>query len=106
MPVELINFLFFFFFFFFFSVQNFQCFICFFFFFFPLSNADINTQNNRGDTPLHLACYRGFTDIVSLLVDYGADVTLENNQGKTPYVEADSQKHRAVLKILQPLSKS
>lgn len=47
--------------------------------------ADINIQNNDGNTPLHLAILRR-KDINYLqrLLEYGADPTIRNNEGDTP----------------------
>ena len=36
-----------------------------------------------GNTPLHVACIKGFEDVVALLVKFGADVHATNGQGKT-----------------------
>ena len=38
-------------------------------------DADINEQNNDGDTVLHLAAREGFADIVERLVVLGADLS-------------------------------
>lgn len=36
-------------------------------------------------TALHLACERGFVDIVKLLLEKNACIILEDNRGKTPF---------------------
>eukprot|EP01119_Soliformovum_irregulare_P019396 TRINITY_DN6129_c0_g1_i1.p1 TRINITY_DN6129_c0_g1~~TRINITY_DN6129_c0_g1_i1.p1 ORF type:complete len:454 (+),score=86.18 TRINITY_DN6129_c0_g1_i1:63-1424(+) len=46
--------------------------------------ANINAQNNNGETPLHLACWKGRTEFVSLLISRKADVNLQNDHGETP----------------------
>jgi ankyrin repeat protein len=38
-----------------------------------------------GDTPLHIACQLGNKDIALLLIQAGANPTLKNNNGKTPF---------------------
>lgn len=51
---------------------------------FPLQGrCDINIRNNRNQTPLQLAVTQGHTDIVQLLVDEGADVNMEDEDGDT-----------------------
>lgn len=37
-----------------------------------------------GVTPLHRACYKGYKDIVRLLLSEGADPQLADNDGMTP----------------------
>lgn len=36
-----------------------------------------------GDTPLHVAASHGHLEIINLLLEYDADVTLKNNDGIT-----------------------
>ena len=44
--------------------------------------ADVNAQNNKGDTPLHMAVGSGQIDLVELLISEGADVKITNNKGQ------------------------
>ena len=60
----------------------------------------INVQDNAGDTPLHLACYNGYSNIVETLMLAGADETITNDRGKTPAQEAESEGHSELLKLL------
>ena len=60
----------------------------------------INAQNNYGDTPLHLACSKGHSDIVETLMLAGADETITNDRGKTPAQVAKSEGHSELLKLL------
>lgn len=48
------------------------------------SGAELNMQNDEGDTALHIACRNGHTDIAERLVKLGADLILFNNAGLTP----------------------
>jgi len=50
------------------------------------SNSDINidTQDNKGLTPLHYVALRGKTDEAKMLLEKGADVNKRTNQGWTP----------------------
>lgn len=45
---------------------------------------DVNAKDSRGDTPLHLATRCGITATIALLVEIGADKSIQNNLGKTP----------------------
>jgi ankyrin repeat protein len=47
-------------------------------------DAEINQQDVAGDTPLHLATWREWDDVVMELMRRGADVTAPNNEGKLP----------------------
>lgn len=40
-----------------------------------------NEKTDEGFTPLHLAAFRGNLKIITLFVENGADVTLQNKQG-------------------------
>ena len=60
---------------------------------FHFRGADINAQNNRGDTPLHISAYRGFLDIIKYLVRAGANALLRNEKDKTAQEEAASGGH-------------
>ena len=42
-------------------------------------------QNLNGDTPLHVAIHVGSADLVELLLEYGADPSIQNESGETPY---------------------
>lgn len=46
--------------------------------------ADINSQNNVGDTPLITATYSGFILIVQTLLTQGANINLQNHHMQTP----------------------
>eukprot|EP00052_Salpingoeca_macrocollata_P001537 m.26114 g.26114 ORF g.26114 m.26114 type:complete len:217 (+) comp11471_c0_seq2:60-710(+) len=45
----------------------------------------LDVQNKLGDTPLHLAAYKGHANVVGLLMEKGADRTLKNEAGSTPF---------------------
>jgi ankyrin repeat protein len=47
------------------------------------SGCNINIQNNYGDTLLHIASERGYTEIVKLLLKYKADVNIRNKWNET-----------------------
>lgn len=45
---------------------------------------DVNTQNNFGRSPLHLAAEGSSEEIMEQLLEHGADVNLRNNFTLTP----------------------
>lgn len=66
--------------------------------------ADVNTQDLYGDTPLHNLLYNEGVDIdtVGLLLENGADVSLENQDGMTPAeLAADSGQPRGIIDLIQ-----
>ncbi len=46
-------------------------------------HADVNVEDQDGNTPLHNAAARGDNDMIRYLVSKGADVTAVNREGKT-----------------------
>ena len=45
--------------------------------------ADVNAVDDYGNTALISACMWGYTNIVELLLEYGADINIKNNKGLT-----------------------
>ncbi len=50
---------------------------------------DVNAANDRGETPLHGAAYRGANSIVEYLVSKGAKLDARSTQGWTPWTIAN-----------------
>ena len=48
-------------------------------------DADVNIQNDEGNTALHYALANQFFSIVDLLKDNGAKEDIVNNKGFTPW---------------------
>jgi len=46
--------------------------------------ADFQATDENGNTALHLAAVRGFSEVAKELLRYGADPHLENEQNKSP----------------------
>jgi len=62
---------------------------------------DINTSLNHFNwKPLHVAAYRGNTNLVQYLVEQGADVTAINGSGYTPEMLAKSNNHDQIIELL------
>lgn len=49
-----------------------------------ISNMTVKVPYSTGATPLHAACLLGSAEIVSFLLDQGADVRAKDNDGHTP----------------------
>ena len=65
------------------------------------ADADINQQDEQGWTPLNWAAGKGSVEIVSLLLDSGADVFRTGRDQRTPYKIALAAKHTAVARLLK-----
>src|SRR5829696_517158 len=65
------------------------------------AGADIHQQDEQGWTPLNWAAGRGDVEIVSLLLDRGADVFRTGRDQRTPYKIALAAKHTDVARLLK-----
>lgn len=74
------------------------------------ANPDVNFTYN-GDTPLHFAAEKGYSAIVQLLIDNGANLLARNCEGDTPLDIALAQKkfaktteilYKATIPLLAP----
>jgi ankyrin repeat protein len=67
-----------------------------------LSNLDINAKDINGGTVLHTAAKEGFTDIIELLIKFGATIDAQNYQERTALHEAVlNTKYQAVEILLK-----
>ncbi|GFR21543.1 ankyrin repeat and SAM domain-containing protein 6 [Trichonephila clavata] len=57
-------------------------------------------QNSEGETPLQVSAANGFSQIVNLLISYGALVDLPNSYGWTPLMHAARRGHSSTVAIL------
>jgi ankyrin repeat protein len=48
------------------------------------AGADVDAQNDRGDSAMHIAASRGLDNIISLLAGQGAALDMRNDRGQTP----------------------
>ena len=65
------------------------------------NKADCNAVDKNKNTPLHYAAGYGRADIVKLLVDAGASVTLRNLDGKSPLDVAKLNEQDDVVSALE-----
>uniref|UniRef100_A0A8C4X9I0 Uncharacterized protein n=1 Tax=Erpetoichthys calabaricus TaxID=27687 RepID=A0A8C4X9I0_ERPCA len=66
--------------------------------------ADVNARCENGQTALHLWA-RGHVELIKLLLDNGADPSLESQWKETPADLAAQQKHRHVTQVLEAHTK-
>lgn len=70
------------------------------------AGADINAQDNDGNTALILICQRcdyynnEYTDTVKLLIKAGTDVNIQNNDGETALLKAIRFGHKEIVELL------
>uniref|UniRef100_A0A1B6D484 Osteoclast-stimulating factor 1 n=1 Tax=Clastoptera arizonana TaxID=38151 RepID=A0A1B6D484_9HEMI len=65
-----------------------------------LPNPPVNAQNKIGDTALHAAAAHDHIGVIKLLLDKGADMTVQNNDGETP-LECGSSAVTSLLRLCQ-----
>lgn len=63
-------------------------------------NADVNSKNLDGDTPLHIAARANNQDIVNTLISQGSSITMRNVAGRTPIFSAIESGDLAMILIL------
>jgi len=49
-----------------------------------INKANINKQDDDGNTPLHIACLYHYDKIIEFLINNGANLNIEDNKGNTP----------------------
>ncbi len=55
------------------------------------AGANVNVVDRYGETPLHLAVEKNNTVIIKLLVDAGADESIRNMYGRTPFASCKAK---------------
>src|SRR5215469_12712928 len=63
--------------------------------------ANVNASWRYGETPLFFACDRGFTPVVKVLLEHGAEVNIKDTfYGMTPVARAADKDHVDIVKML------
>jgi len=62
--------------------------------------SDNKHRDELDNTPLHIACFNCNYELVCLLLEYDADVTIINVNGDTPLHTACYQNHLSIINIL------
>ena len=68
--------------------------------------SDINAKTKLGATACHLAAEDDKCEMLTWLIENGADADSLNNKGLTPYDKAKAKGHKNCMKILRPNSGS
>ena len=68
---------------------------------FLLTRAPVDSTNFYLETPLHWACRVGNPDIVSILIENGADVNFRDSEGNTSLHWANQEENPHIAKILK-----
>lgn len=69
------------------------------------NDADFNSVNNNGETPLHIACFNGNIDLVTLLIEK-TDHTTKNSNNKTALDIAKEKGNKEIIKTIEAAIKS
>ena len=64
------------------------------------NNFPLDIQNNEGQTALDAACLKGCYDVVQILLDFGADTSIVDNEGDTAFYYAVKSRNSKVLEKL------
>ena len=62
------------------------------------AGAEVNIQNEKNETPLHLSSKNGHVDVITALLASYADKTPRDRDGRTPYYRAKNQDCKNALK--------
>ena len=63
-------------------------------------DVNVNKRDPMGFTPLHYACQKGTRDIVSMLIDKGADACACSNDSVTPLHMCSRSGNKDVIRML------
>lgn len=72
----------------------------------PTTNPRANDSDKEGNTALHLAAEKGYTEIVKKLLAEGADPDAKNAQGETPLLLATKGGHKEIVDLLLKAQKT
>lgn len=63
------------------------------------TNINVNMKIDAGITPLHCATAKGFDNIITLLINHGANPDIPDEKGHTPYSLAQQTHQQAVIEL-------
>jgi ankyrin repeat protein len=63
--------------------------------------ANVNGLDKVGNTPLMGACFKGYVELVELLLECGANVSLKNQSGADALQLAQMFDQHAIVEVLQ-----
>lgn len=63
-------------------------------------DANPNSKNNYGDTPLHISSCVGYDPLIRLLLKYSANINIKNKYGRTPLHNACMQNKISSVRLL------
>jgi len=61
----------------------------------------LNVKDQKGQTALMAAAYRGHTDCMKVLLDKGANVNIIDKAGKTALMYAREKNHTEIIEVLK-----
>ena len=64
----------------------------------------MNARDNSRSTPLHFASRRGHLEAAHLLVEHGANIDAEDDEGKTASKVASENGYHDIAKLLSDLT--
>lgn len=64
-----------------------------------LNNAKVNCQDHNQKTPLHLATLKGNTAQVCLFLKHRANISIEDDEGKTALAMAEQKKNADIVTL-------
>ena len=62
---------------------------------------EVNAKGATGRTPLHLAAFKDYKEIVKLLIEAGADVNAKDRDDGTPLDNAMSEGEKETAELLR-----
>ena len=65
------------------------------------NGADINKQDDRGYSALHICAWENYPDCIPFLLNHGANVNAVTKSGETPLALAEANEHTESADLLR-----